>query len=100
MAHPERMTSPLVTTEIEALVNSWRRDLRARNLAPETIKTYGESADRLVAHLGAEGVTMAADVSREDVSDFTTDLLATRSASTASVRFPGVTAVLHLACRR
>ena len=87
MAHPERMTSPLVTTEIEALVNSWRRDLRARNLAPETIKTYGESADRLFAHLGAEGVTMAAGVSREDVSDFITDLLATRSASTASVRF-------------
>jgi len=30
---------------------------------------------------------MAADVTREHVSDFITDLLATRSASTASVRF-------------
>jgi site-specific recombinase XerD len=87
MAHPERTTSPLVTTEIEALVNSWRRDLRARNVAPKTIKTYGESADQLVAHLAAEGVTTVADVSREHVSDFITDLLATRSASTASVRF-------------
>ena len=87
MAHPERITSPLVTTEIEALVNSWRRDLRARNLAPKTIKTYGESADQLVAHLAATGVTVVADVSREHVSGFITDLLATRSASTASVRF-------------
>jgi site-specific recombinase XerD len=85
--HPERITSPLVTTEIVTLVNSWRRDLRARNLAPKTIKTYGESADQLVAHLAAEGVTTAADVSRDHVSDFITHLLATRSASTASVRF-------------
>jgi integrase/recombinase XerC len=81
------MTSPLVTTEIEALVNSWRRDLRARNLARKTIKTYGESADQLIAHLAGNGVTTAADVSREHVSDFITQLLATRSASTASVRF-------------
>lgn len=76
-----------MTAEIEALVNSWRRDLRARNLARKTIKTYGESADQLVAHLAAEGVTTAADISREHVSDFITELLATRSASTASVRF-------------
>jgi integrase len=86
MAHPEQMTSPLVTTEIEALV-TWCRDLRARNLAPETIKTYGESADQVVAHLDVEGVTMAGDGAREQVSDFITDLLATRSASTATVRF-------------
>jgi len=85
--HPERITSPVVTTEIEALVISWRRDLRARNLAPKTITTYGESADQLVAHLAAEGVTAAADVSRGHVSDFITHLLASRSASTASVRF-------------
>jgi hypothetical protein len=96
MAHPARMTSPLVTTEIEALVNSWRRDLRARNLAPKTIKTYGESA-----------VTVAADVSREDVSDFITDLLAMRSTATTSVRLralqqssPGSSTVRRQAYRR
>jgi site-specific recombinase XerD len=81
------MTSPLVTTEIEALVGSWLRDLRARNLARKTIKTYGESADQLVAHLAEVGVTEAQAVTREHVSDFITDLLATRSPSTASVRF-------------
>jgi integrase/recombinase XerC len=85
--HHERITSPLVTTEIEALVNSWRRDLRARNLARKTIKTYGESADQLVAHLASAGVTDAQAVTRAHDSDFITELLATRSPSTASVRF-------------
>jgi integrase len=85
--HHQRITSPLVTTEIEALINSWRRDLRARNLARKTIKTYGESANQLVAHLAEAGVTEAQAVTREHVSDFITDLLATRSPSTASVRF-------------
>jgi site-specific recombinase XerD len=76
-----------VTTEIEALVQSWRRDLRARNLARKTIKTYGESADQLVAHLAAAGVTTVEAVTREHVSDFITHLLAVRSPATASVRF-------------
>ena len=76
-----------MTAVIEALVNSWRRDLRARYLARKTIKTYAESADQIVAHLAAEGVTTAAEISREHVSDFITELVATRSASTASVRF-------------
>jgi integrase/recombinase XerC len=53
----------------------------------KTIKTYRESADQLVAHLAAEGIRTAADVSRDHVSAFITHLLATCSASTASVRF-------------
>jgi len=85
-AHTQRITSPPVTTEIEALVKSWRRDLRARNLAPKTVKTYGESADQLVAHLAAAGVTTIEAVTREHLSDFT-HLLAVRSPATASVRF-------------
>jgi site-specific recombinase XerD len=76
-----------VTTAIEALVKSWRRELRARNLAPKTIKTDGESADQLVAHLAAVGVTTVEAVTREHVSDFITHLLAVRSPATASVRF-------------
>jgi hypothetical protein len=48
---------------IEALVASWRRDLRARNLAPKTVKTYGESADQLAAHLAAVVITASADSS-------------------------------------
>jgi len=86
-AHTQRMTSAAVTTEIEALVQSWRRDLRARNLARKTIKTYGESADQLVAHLAAAGVTTVEAVTREHLSDFITHLLAVRSPATASVRF-------------
>jgi hypothetical protein len=50
------MTSPRVTTEIESLADCWRRDLRA---ALKTTKTYGESADQLVAHVARAGVTEA-----------------------------------------
>jgi len=78
------MTSPIVTTEIEALLKSWRRDLRARNLAPKTVKTYGESTDQLVAHLAAAGVTTVEAVTREHVSDFITHLLTVRSPATAA----------------
>lgn len=54
----------------------------------DEIKTHGESADQLVvAHLVAEGVTAVGDITRDQVSDFITRLLATRSPSTASVRF-------------
>ena len=48
-------------------MQSWRRDLRARNLARKTIKTYCESADQLVAHLAAAGVTTLEAVTREQV---------------------------------
>jgi hypothetical protein len=56
-----------VTTAIEAQVKSWRCELRARNLAPKTIKTDGESADQLVALLAAAGVTTVEAVTREQV---------------------------------
>jgi site-specific recombinase XerD len=74
-------------SEIEALVASWRRDLRARNLAPKTVKTYGESADQLAAHLADAGVTSKDDITRDHVAAFITWLLVNRSAATASVRY-------------
>jgi hypothetical protein len=98
-AHTHWITSPLVTTEIEALVKSWRRDLRARNLAPKTVKTYGESADQLVAHLAGAGVTTVDAVTREHVSDFITHLLAVL-AGDGQRAVPGAAAVLLVARRR
>jgi integrase/recombinase XerC len=76
-----------VSSEIASLVESWRRDLRARNLAPKTIKTYGESADQLAVWLEARGVTEPAAVTCDHVTGFVTHLLETRSPATASVRF-------------
>jgi site-specific recombinase XerD len=77
-----------VTSEIGGLVDSWRRDLRARNLAPKTIKTYGESADQLAVWLeDTHGVTEAADITRDHVTAFITHLLGKHKPATASVRF-------------
>ena len=77
-----------MASEFSSLVDSWRRDLRARNLAPKTIKTYGESADQFVAWLEEEReVTAPAAVERDHIRGFTSHLLDTRSAATASVRF-------------
>jgi len=73
-----------VTTEIESLVDCRCRDLRE---ALKTIKSYRESADQLVAHVTRAGVTELQDVARDHVPDVVTALLATRSPSTASVRF-------------
>jgi site-specific recombinase XerD len=76
-----------VSGEFSSLVDSWRRDLRARNLAPKTIKTYGESADQFAAWLDEQGVAGPAAVARDHIRDFMTYLLETKSPATASVRF-------------
>lgn len=76
-----------MTSEIASLVESWRRDLRARNLAPKTIKTYGESADQLAVWLEERGVTEPDAITRDHLTAFVTELLETRSPATASVRY-------------
>jgi site-specific recombinase XerD len=73
--------------EIEALIASWRRSLRARNLAPRTVETYTDSANQLADWLAERGVTAFASVTRGHVADFIAHLLAVRSPATASVRF-------------
>ena len=76
-----------MTTPLEPLATSWRRSLRARNLAPKTIKTYFEAVDQLDVCLAAEGVLDVDEVTRGHVEAFITDQIETRSAATASVRF-------------
>lgn len=83
----ERITSDPVSSEFEVLTASWRRSLRARNLAPKTVRTYCEAAGQLADFLGPAGVVTVADIERGHVEDFIADQIETRSASTASVRF-------------
>lgn len=74
--------------EFTSLVDSWRRDLRARNLAPKTVKTYGESADQLASWLDKEhDVTDPTDVEKDHIRAFISYLLDNKSPATASVRF-------------
>ena len=73
--------------EIGSLLTSWQRSLRARNLAPKTIKTYLEAAGQLVDHVTAVGVQHVAEIERHHIEEFIAEQVETRSAATASVRF-------------
>ena len=72
------------------LLRSWERSLRARNLSPATISKYAESGRQLVAHLLDNGEIGPDQVRREHVEEWIAHLAATRSASTASVRYRSV----------
>jgi integrase/recombinase XerC len=72
---------------LRPLLVSWQRSLRARNLAPKTIKTYLEAASQLVDYVTAAGVESMAEIERHHVEDFIAEQIETRSAATASVRF-------------
>jgi site-specific recombinase XerD len=61
--------------------------MRARNLAPKTIKTYLEAAGQLVDHVTAAGVGSMAEIERHHIEEFIAEQVETRSAATASVRF-------------
>jgi site-specific recombinase XerD len=79
-----------VDNEIGSLLASWQRSLRARNLAPKTIKTYLEAAGQLVDHVTAVGVQDVAEIQRHHIEDFIAEQVETRSAATASVRFRAI----------
>lgn len=71
--------------DLEDLVQSWIRSLRAGNLSRKTIITYTETATQLLAHGRAcAGLVDAAELRRAHVEDFLADLAATRSPATVS----------------
>jgi len=76
-----------VAADLDTLLRSWTRSLRARNLSAATIATYREAARQLIAHVDHDGGAAAADVRQADVEEFVAHLAETRSASTASVRY-------------
>ncbi len=65
------------------LLRDFSRSLRARNLSPRTIQSYLEAAGQLAEHAGRPlpGLT------RADIEDFLSAVLARHSASTAANRF-------------
>jgi integrase/recombinase XerC len=73
---------------VEDLVASWKRSLRQRNLAARTIETYVDSGTQFASWLESEQrITDVDDVTRDHVADFITQLIETKSPSTASVRY-------------
>jgi site-specific recombinase XerD len=82
------MTSGRTSTSLDAPVPSWLRHLRAANLAPRTVQSYGEAARRLEEFLVAQGMpTQVGSITASHVEAYIEDLLAHRSPATAAVRY-------------
>jgi site-specific recombinase XerD len=74
--------------ELPALRASWLLHLRAKNLSPRTIQSYGEAAQRLSEFLESQGWSQsAASISRRHLEAFVADQLDRHSAATAANRY-------------
>ena len=74
--------------EIEDLIPSWTRSLRARNKSPKTIRGYRETAEIFRAFLVNKGMPTALDrIGREHVEAFVEDQLARCKPTTALTRY-------------
>ena len=77
-----------ITPAFRSLAASWRRHLAAGNRSPHTIRSYAASINQLAAFLAERGMpTDPANVAREHVEAFVSDILATGKPSTALVRY-------------
>lgn len=75
-------------SELLALLGSWRRHLSAQRMSPATLATYSAAVRGLDRYLEAEGLPRtAADLRREHVEGFITDLLDKWTPATAHNRY-------------
>jgi len=88
MAKVKLSIVPPAQASLGHTVKSFQRSLRASNLSPHTVETYGDSVRQLATYLrSTKGSTEAAEIRRDDVEGFMTYLLKQHKPATASVRF-------------
>lgn len=76
------------TSELLALLASWRRQLIAQRMSPATLETYAAAVKGLDAFLTERGMPQAvAALTREHVEAFITHLLEVRAPATAHNRY-------------
>ncbi|HEV2951782.1 MAG TPA: phage integrase N-terminal SAM-like domain-containing protein, partial [Actinomycetota bacterium] len=79
--------------DVDQMVTSFRRHLRAENKAEQTITAYTYAPLQLAAFLAERGMPIeVASIHREHIESFLEDLLARRSAATANNRYRGLVA--------
>lgn len=79
--------------DVEQMVTSFRRHLRAENKAEQTITAYTYAPLQLAAFLAERGMPIeVASIHREHIESFLEDLLGRRSAATANNRYRGLVA--------
>jgi len=77
-------------TELDGLLESWRRHLRAQRISPATISTYSTAVGQLTRFLERQGMpTAPASIRREHVEAFITDILEHWKPATAHNRYRG-----------
>lgn len=69
---------------VEALLESWERSLRARNLAPRTIYGYTDAARRFHDGCPRDDVV---DVTKDDIRSHLAELATTRAPNTVGIRY-------------
>ncbi len=80
--------APESTNVLASLVPSFQRHLRAANKSPATITSYTYAAEGLATFLADRGMpTDPLNIKREHIESYIEDLLAHRSAATASQRY-------------
>jgi len=85
-------TDTLIATRTLYL-DSFKRGLRARNVADRTVQTYCESVSQLAAFLAEKGMPTTLDgIRREHIEAFIEDLLARFKPATAANRYGGLRA--------
>lgn len=81
-------TAPIVVGELRPLIDSWRRHLRAKNLAATTIRSYEDAGVQLATFLAERGMpTAVAKIRREHVESFIEDQLGRWRPATAANRY-------------
>lgn len=79
---------PLAPGDLERLIPSWERHLRAANFSPKTIVAYMTGARQFLAFLRLKGMPSDCPaICREHVEAFIEDLLSRWSPSTAGTRY-------------
>jgi site-specific recombinase XerD len=87
---PPGVAHSTVPGELDELVGSWRRHLRAQRISPATISTYSTAVGQLAAFLDRQGMPIAvAAIRREHVEAFITEILERWKPATAHNRYRG-----------
>lgn len=80
-----------ITVQHHLLADSFLRALRAENLAPRTLQTYGESISQFGNYLLKRGIKPhPTNVTRENVEGFISELLGKYKPATANNRYRGL----------
>lgn len=85
---PSSGTNDTATSELLLLLASWRRHMTAQRMSKATLTTYSAAVGQLDAFLAAEGMPRAvANIRREHLEAFITDLLQKWKPATAHNRY-------------